>query len=119
MRETSILTLSHDADGPESFEQSFDCSEFPNLKELSFALGWNSGSLLWIPMALSTLRPATSPHLSTIKVVLYGFPSAARPTGAFVEEKCDDLQRVTDEVTRIDREFGGAVNLIVPRELWF
>lgn len=70
-------------------------------------------------MALSTLRPATSPHLSTIKVILHGLPSAARPTGVFAEEAGDDLQRVTDEVTRIDQEFGGAVNLIVPQDLWF
>ena len=119
MRETLILTLSRDADGRESFEQSFDCSKFPNLEELKFGFGWNSGGLLWISMALSTLRPSTSPRLSTIQLTLHGLPSAARPTGYFVDELLDDLQRIEDEVTRIDQEFGGAVNLIVPRNLWF
>jgi len=51
-----------------AFGRPFDLSKFPNLHEVDIGVGWKGGSLLWIPMTLSTLRPATSPHLSVIKL---------------------------------------------------
>ena len=55
------------------FQRSFDFSKFRNLQELDLRVSWMGGGLLWIPGALSTLKPATSPRLSTIQL------SFARP----------------------------------------
>lgn len=109
------LTLPSESDGRETFERSFDCSIFPNLQEVNFGVGWISGSLRWIPMALSTLKLTTSPRLSTIQLNFVGSPSA----GFSSEGISGDLRRVADEATRIKGEFGGAVSLTVLRDPWF
>ena len=114
-----ILTLSLlplNLDGDEVFERSFDFSKFPNLQEVVFGVGWIRRSLPWIPLALSTLMSATSPRLSTVKVE-FACPSGAdRCVDALVESRGDDLRLIADEVARIDREFGGAVNFTVFRD---
>ena len=66
-----------------------------------------SGGLLWIPTALSTLKPATSPHLSTIQLG-FSSPLADRSVEVMIEEVGNDLRRIADEATRIECEFGGA-----------
>ena len=54
-----------DVDADEALERSFDLSQSQNLQEVmfSFVVGSRGGGVPWIPLALSTLRPATSPHL--------------------------------------------------------
>lgn len=69
-------------------------------------------------MALATLKPSTSPHLSAIQLKFAGSSSTARSPGTLIKEK-GDLQRVVDEVVRIKREFEGVANLTVVRDSWF
>ena len=110
MHKTSTLTSPPDAGTSKVFDRSFDFSEFPNLQEVEFGVCWAHGGLPWIPIALSTLRPTTSPRLSAIRLdFTHSFPST-RYVDDSIEATGDDLRRVADEVTRIEREFGGAVN---------
>ena len=71
------------------------------------------GGVPWIPMALSTLRPATSPRLSAIRLDL--FCESDRPIDTVITDMGNDLRRIAGEVARIEREFEGAVNFAVPR----
>ena len=71
-------------------------------------------SLPWIPMALSTLRPATSPHLSVIKLDFSS--STSRPVETRITDLGNDLRRIASEVARIECEFGGVVNFTVVRD---
>jgi len=70
-----------------------------------------SGSLLWIPKALSTIKPATSPRLSFIRLSFVRPPFANGSIDDLVKDAGDDLRWVVDEVTRIERE--GVVCLTV------
>ena len=74
----------------------------------------------WIPIAFSTLRPTTSPRLSTIQL---GFdcsePPTTVPAESLIEGTGNDLRRVADEPSRIEREFEGAVTLTVCRDTVF
>jgi len=103
------------AGGIEACEQSFDFSKFPNLQEVDFGLSRIEGSPHWIPKALSTLRPATSPRLSTIRLNFIYPPTADPPVATLVKTMGNDLRWVADEFTRIEREFERAVNLTVVR----
>ena len=107
-----------DVDG-EGFERSLDFSKLPNLRVVTLKLAWTRGGLHWIPMALSTIKSATSPCLSTIRIDLTRSHATTRSAERLIEETRDDLQWIADEAVRIGREFGGAVNLIVVRDLAF
>ena len=72
-----------------------------------------SGGLLWVSTALSTVRPATSPHLSTIKLDLVRQPNANGPVVVMITDTGKDLSKVPDEVSRIKREFMGVPDLTV------
>ena len=100
-------------DGTEAPERFFDFSKFPTLQEVILEVGWVRGGLLWIPAALSTLRPATSPRLSTIRLTLVSHSASSRSTKALLKDAGNDLRWVADEFARIEREFYGAVNLNV------
>ena len=69
----------------------------------------------WIPMALSTLSPTTSPHLSSLQLTFIGSPSHI-PSEYSIEGMGSHIQRIADQVTRIKREFNGAVNSTVIRD---
>jgi len=99
--------------GYEVFMASFDFSEFPNLQEVEFAVGWMKGSVAWIPIALSTLKPATSPRLSTVQLDFFRPPISNRSVETLVQTTRGGLRQVAEEVTRIEHEFEGAVNLTV------
>ena len=71
------------------------------------------GGLLWIPKVLSTLRPATSPRLSTIQLNFTRPYIASRSVEAAIKATGDDLRWVADEIARIEREFWGAVEVNV------
>jgi len=74
----------------------------------------------WISLALSTLRPATSPHLSAIRLNFAGEASIVDQSAeTLIETTGDDLRRIADEVARIEREFEGAVTLTVLRDSVF
>ena len=105
--------FSPDVDGCDPFPQSFDFSKLPNLQEVDFRIGWMGGGLLWIPEVLSTLRPATSPRLSTIQLNFTRPYIASRSVEAAIKATGDDLRWVADEIARIEREFGGAVEVNV------
>ena len=105
-----------DADGQEPYERSLDFSKLPNLEEVHFGIKWMSGGLLWIPTALSTIRPATSPRLSVIKLNFVRQPSTNRSVQVMIEDTGNDLRKVADEVARIEREFSGTLSLTVHRD---
>ena len=111
--------LSPDAESIGTIVRSFDFSKFPNLQEVDIGVGWKGGSLVWIPTALSTLKPATSPHLSTIKLNFFRSPNVRWITGDLVKDAGNDLRWVADEVSRIEREFEGVVDFTVLRDLRF
>ena len=96
------------------FERSFDLSKLPNVREVTFGV-WADDSgpegLPWIPAALSTLRPATSPYLSVIRLDLRS--STSLLVEDMITNMGNDLRRTADEVGRIEREFEGAVNFAV------
>jgi len=111
--EKSTLTPSPDRHSDDTFESSFDLSKFPNVQDVSFCL-WHDISgrgLPWIPMALSTLRPTTSPRLSVIKLSFH--PSVSALPGTMITGMGSDLRRIADEVARIEREFEGRVNFTI------
>ena len=113
---TLTLPLGADPDS-KAFGRSFNFSEFPKLKEVNFSHAVNQmrKGLPWIPMALSTLSPTTSPHLSSVRLAFIGSPSYLREEFP-IEDMGNDLQRIADQVTRIKREFDGAVNSTVIRD---
>ena len=77
------------------------------------------GSLPWIPKALSTLRPATSPRLLVIRLIFVRPDIANRSVETVIEVTGNDLRRVADEAARIEREFRGAVELTFYRDPTF
>jgi len=77
------------------------------------------GALPWVPSALSTLKPATSPHLSTIQLKFIGPPIANPLVESLIQDIGDDLRRIADEAVRIGREFGGTVEFTVIRDSVF
>jgi len=82
-------------------------------------VGKIGGALPWIPSALSTLKPATSPRLSTIRLDFAGPPIASLPVESLIEGMGDDLRRIADEADRIEREFEGTVEFTVVRDSVF
>ena len=98
------------------FERSLDFSRLPNLQVVTLKLAWKYGGLRWIPMALSTIKPATSPCLSTIRVDLIRSSATTRSVECLIEGTRDDLRWVADEAVRIEREFEGAVDMTVSRD---
>ena len=107
---------SPEVDSLEVLDRSFDLSKLPNLQEVHFGVGWMDGGMLWIPMALSTLTPATSPRLSSIRLGFSRPSIANRSIQDAIKDAGDHLRRVADEVARIERVFEGAVNLTVVRD---
>ena len=93
-----------------SFDLPPDFSKFPNLQEVNFVFraGWMGKGLPWIPLALSTLRPATSPRLSAIRLDFTGLVIVNGSTDAWIANTYDDLARIADEVAQLEREFEGA-----------
>lgn len=113
----STLTPSHDVDAHEAPEKSFDFSKFLHLQEVSLGVsGWTGGNIFWITAALSTLRRATSPRLSALRLDFARATTTNRSVEAVINDTGDDLLRVADEVSRIEREFEGAVNVTVSRD---
>jgi hypothetical protein len=107
------LTLPPAVDCHKGFKQSFDFSQFPNLQEVVFGVSRTARGLLWIPMALSTLKRATSPSLSALQlnfVALFTSTDAVKPS---IEDMGSDLRRTVDEVARIQHEFEGGVKVTV------
>lgn len=103
----------------ENVRQSFNLSKFPNLQEVKFDLrvgGRGAGTLPWIPSALSTLKPATSPRLATIRLDFAGPPIASLHVESLIKDMGGDLRRIADEADRIEREFEGAVEITVLRD---
>jgi len=109
------------ADGFETFGRSFDFSKFPDLQEVNFTftVGWKEVGLPWISAALPTLRPATSPRLSAIRLSFTSSPTASRSIETLIGDAGNDLRWTADEISRIEREFEGVVNFAVSRDSVF
>ena len=52
-------------------------------------------------MALTTLRPATSPRLSVIRLEPVGTPNANQPIETVTKGAGNDLRRIADELARV------------------
>ena len=106
-------TPSPDPERHDIFGRTFDFSKFPNVQEVSFGFraDWSGGDLPWIPVALSTLRPTTSPRLSTVRLSFYS--PMRRSLETMITNMGNDLRRIADEIVRIEREFEGAVKFTV------
>ena len=97
-----------DSERREDFAHTFNFAKLPNLEEAKFRPHFRSG-LPWVCKTLSTIKPATSPCLSTLQFnhyTLRNFESPLEPPLSV-----DDLTRVRREVFRIEREFNGAVKV--------
>jgi hypothetical protein len=99
------------------FERSFDFSKFPDLQEVDFWVDWMAGDLLWIPVALSTLKRATSPRLSVVQFNCVTSYTTTHPVETSIEDTGNHLRWAAQEVARIEREFEG--NLIKSRDPGF
>jgi len=121
MNKASTLTRLLDVVGFKTFEQSFDFSKFPNLQEVDFGftVGWMKRGLFWIPLALSTLGPATSPYLSAIRLNFASSLIFNPDVESLIKDEGSDLLRVADEVSRIKSEFNGVVRLTVVSDPMF
>jgi len=121
VRGVPTLTQFYNAAGGKNLERSFDFSGFPNLQEvkLGFRSGLSGGGLLCIPMALSTIRSSTSPCLSAIRLDFARSPIIHRPIDMLIQDTSDDLRWVANEAARIEREFEGAIKLVVRRDPGF
>ena len=75
---------------------------------------WAAGDLLWIPAALSTIKPATSSRLSIIQLKLGGRSLRYLPEDQR-ERLVGDLRLIEKELARIEREFMGVLDLTVTR----
>jgi len=115
----SVLMPPPNVDSAEAPERFFDFSEFPSLQEVEVEVGWAGGSLQWIPTALSTLGPTTSPRLSAIRLELISHCAINKTIEIIPKNAGSELRRVADELARIEREFGGAVKLTVRRNPGF
>ena len=99
-------------DGWEPFERSFDFSEFPRLQAVTFGLHLAYGPLHYIPVALSTLKSSTSPHLSYVHLRLTGPTHPNFTSGNWnLENMGDGVPRIAEEFSRIEREYEGVVDL--------
>ena len=97
--------------GHESLNRTFDFSEFPNLEELAFVTPLAAMDLHWLPKAISTLKPTTSPRLSSLRLL-----TCDRPPGSPVPsmERLGNVTRLVEGFTQVEREFMGAVKVTVP-----
>jgi len=110
----SALTLFLGAGGRETFERSL--SKFPNLEEVNFGFSVRStdGGLSWISIALSALKPVTTPRLSAIRLYFTDGPIVRS-----INRASNDIWRISHEITRIEHEFEGAVKFTIPRNQGF
>ena len=79
-----------------------------------------NGSLVWITRALSTIKPATTPRLFAVRLGFDRLPTSDNRAGgvdALIDDTGKDLRCGVGEVARIKREFEGAVNLIMLRDI--
>lgn len=79
---------------------------------------WGVGCLQWIPTALSTLKPTTSPHLSVIRIKLIGKTRRHLPR-ASLEQLDNDLKLIKHEIARIRREYVTQVDMTVDQHTRF
>ena len=70
-------------------------------------------------MALLTLSAATSPRLSVILLDFSRSHIVRRPIETLIQETTYDLQWIASEISRIEREFKGAVTLSTHRDSAF
>ena len=100
---------------PEKNAYTFDFSHHKNLEHLSFSLLSNFTSCRWLYVALSTVKPANLPRLSTITLYLYRHVPPARIVSETVlgDTTMKDLRDVGTEVKRIRDESGGRVKFEV------
>lgn len=88
-------------------DRPFDFAKCRNLKEVALTLNSASTSLPWFYMTLSTIKSSTTPHLSVLHLDLPQPNRIADWRILFA----DDLRLLDEEIARVRREFGGAVNL--------
>ena len=97
-------------DGTRAPNRSFDFAKLPRLKEISLTVHWVAGDLLWVATTLSTIKPVTSLHLSTIRLEFHGQRLQQIPLHTR-ERLANELKFINENVTRIEREFAGVVDL--------
>ena len=111
-----MLMLSPEGYGEERYERSFDFSKCQNIQEVELGVRLYRGGLPCISTALSTLGSVTSPRLSAIQLDFILLPSSGE---SVIHHTEDDLRRIADEVSRIESEFKGTVNVTVLRDPGF
>ena len=100
---------------PEQNACTLDFSHHRSLGRLSFSLLSGFVSCRWLSAALSTIKPAKSPRLSTITLYLHRHAPPARLISetALGDTTMKDLRDVGTEVKRIRDESGGKVRIEV------
>ena len=108
------LMLHFVLDGTGAPNRSFDFAKLPRLKEIRLTVSWVAGDLLWVAATLSTIKPVTSPHLSTIRLKFIGHGLPYVPFH-LRERLINDLKLIEEHVARIECDFAGVVDLTVIR----
>lgn len=70
-------------------------------------------------MALSTIKPATSPYLYAIKLSLIGPPDGTLIDEGSTRALGTELKMTAGQITRIRREFNERIYFIAIRDQWF
>lgn len=94
--------------GREAPNQPFDFTKLPNIKQVKFKVLQTAGSIQWISTALSTLKPATSPCLTVVRL---NFAVRRFLNRRSMERLRDDLTLIEREVARVRHEFAGKVHI--------
>jgi hypothetical protein len=84
---------------------------------VSLHVKWLFGRLDWIPEALSTFKPATSPRLTKVHLG-FDYPlDQIESQNSHDHSELEDLDRelhwIARELARIEREYEGTVNIVV------
>lgn len=89
-----------------------DFAKLPNIEHVTFEVEWIYGDLHWIPPALSTLKPTTSPRLSVIELEI-GYRCRREGHMPQGETPDDDIRLIKEEAIRIKHEYMGAVKVTI------
>lgn len=99
--------------GPEALCRTFDFAKLSNLEAARFAVPDADRGASWLYRALLTIKPVTSPHLSTLVLDLHSPQHPLSHYPGWLEHSGGDIPLIAREVHRIEKEFAGTVDVVL------